>query len=67
MEASAEPVIIWFNRSCHWTVISGKPGVTGVTSSGLRVAELRMCRWPVSDPVMMFVDEDGENLMLLVG
>ena len=40
------------------------PGVTGVTSSGRRVAGFRMCRCPVSEPVMMLA-EFGENRMLV--
>ena len=41
-----------------------EPGVTGVTSSGRRVAGFRMCRCPVSEPVMMLA-EFGENRMLV--
>ena len=66
VSALAEPVKIWFSFSCHKTVMSGDPGVTGVTSSGLRVAGLRMCRWPVSEPTMIFADV-GENWMFEVG
>ena len=46
--------------------MSGDPGVIGVTTSGLRVAGLRMYRSPVSDPVMID-DELGANWMFEVG
>ena len=42
--------------------MSGEPGVTGVTSSGFKVAGLRMWRWPVAEPVMI-EDELGEKRM----
>ena len=47
-------------------MIRGEPGVTGVTSSGFRVAGFKMCRWPVSEPVSTFADV-GENTMFDVG
>lgn len=57
---------IWLSFSCQRTVIRGEPGVTGVTSSGFRVAGFKMCRWPVSEPVSTFADV-GENTMFDVG
>src|SRR2546421_10512052 len=66
VSALADPVMIWFNFSCQRTLINGEPFVTGVTSSGFRVAGLRMCRLPSSDPVTM--DEElGVNWMFDVG
>ena len=62
----AEPVKIWLSFGCQLTVMRGEPGVTGVTSSGRRVAGLRMWRWPVSEPVMTLA-ELGANLMFDVG
>ncbi|OSS45239.1 hypothetical protein B5807_10181 [Epicoccum nigrum] len=62
----AEPVKIWLSLGCQLTVMSGEPGVTGVTSSGRSVAGFKMCRWPVSEPVMMLA-ELGANWMFDVG
>jgi hypothetical protein len=58
--------MIWFSLGCHITLIKGDPGVMGVTSSGLRVAGFKMCKWPDSEPVIT-EDELGENWMFDVG
>ena len=53
-------------RGCQRTVVRGELGVTGVTSSGFRVAGLRMWRWPVDEPVMI-EEEFGAKRMLVLG
>ena len=42
VSALALPVMIWLSLSCQQTVMSGALGVTGVMSSGFRVAGLRI-------------------------